>query len=126
MTIPADVIPLPSHTPGARRFSALRAARLGDVPMIPLVILVSIALVAVFANQLAPHNPEIGSLTARFKPPFWVKGGSTQYLLGTDQLGRDVLSRLIFGAPDSMVVGLTAVVFAVILGTTLGTISGYL
>ncbi len=126
MSIPADVIPLPSHTPGAPRFSALRAARLGDVPMIPLVILVSIALVAVFANQLAPHNPEIGSLTARFKPPFWMKGGSTQYLLGTDQLGRDVLSRLIFGARVSMVVGLTAVVFAGILGTTLGIVSGYL
>ena len=126
MSIPADVIPLPSHTPGAPRFSVLRAARLGDVPMIPLVILVGIAFVAVFANQLAPHNPEIGSLTARFKPPFWVKGGSTQYLLGTDQLGRDVLSRLIFGARVSMVVGLTAVVFAGIVGTTLGIVSGYL
>ena len=126
MSIPADVIPLPSHSPPTPRFSALRAARLGDIPMIPLVILVGIALVAVFANQLAPHNPEIGSLTARFKPPFWVKGGSTQYLLGTDQLGRDVLSRLIFGARVSMVVGLTAVVFAGIVGTTLGIISGYL
>src|SRR5205809_1906476 len=126
MSIPADVIPLPSHTPGAPRFSALRAARLGDVPMIPLVILVGIAFVAVFANQLAPHNPEIGSLTARFKPPFWVKGGSSQYLLGTDQLGRDVLSRLIFGARVSMVVGFTAVIFSGIVGTTLGILSGYL
>src|SRR6266550_2784223 len=126
MSIPADVIPLPSHTPGAPRFSVLRAARLGDVPMIPLVLLIGIALVAVFANQLAPHNPEIGSLTARFKPPFWVKGGSTQFLLGTDQLGRDVLSRLIFGARISMVVGLTAVAFAGVLGTVLGIISGYL
>jgi peptide/nickel transport system permease protein len=94
--------------------------------MIPLVILVGIALVAVFANQLAPHNPEIGSLTARFKPPFWVMGGSTEYLLGTDQLGRDVLSRLIFGARVSMVVGFTAVFFAGVLGTSLGILSGYL
>src|SRR6266571_4967596 len=126
MSIPADVIPLPSHTPGAPRFSALRAARLGDVPMIPLVILVGIALVAVFANQLAPHNPEIGSLAARFKPPFWEAGGSTKYLLGTDQLGRDVLSRLIFGARVSMIVGFTAVIFAGVIGTALGIISGYL
>src|SRR5438034_9772800 len=118
MSTPADVIRLPS--PRAPRFTAIRALRLGELPVIPLGILVGIALVAVFANQLAPHNPEIGSLTARFKPPFWVKGGSTQYLLGTDQLGRDVLSRLIFGARVSMVVGLTAVVFAGILGTTLG------
>ena len=126
MSTPADVIRLPSRSPRAPRFAAIRAMRLGDVPMIPLVILVGIALVAVFANQLAPHNPEIGSLTARFKPPFWVTGGTTEYLFGTDQLGRDVLSRLIFGARVSMIVGFTAVVFAGILGTTLGILSGYL
>ena len=126
MSTPADVIRLPSRSPRAPRFAALRAARLGDVPMIPLVILVGIAFVAVFANQLAPHNPEIGALTARFKPPFWVTGGTTKYLLGTDQLGRDVLSRLIFGARVSMVVGFTAVIFAGVLGTSLGILSGYL
>ncbi|MGC2412263.1 MAG: ABC transporter permease [Stellaceae bacterium] len=123
MSTPADVIRLPTPRP---RFAAIRAMRLGDVPMLPLVILGVIALVAVFANQLAPHNPEVGSLTARFKPPFWVTGGSTEYLLGTDQLGRDVLSRLIFGARVSMVVGFTAVFFAGIVGTVLGIVSGYL
>ncbi len=123
MSTPADVIRLPTPSP---RFAAIRAMRLGDVPMLPLVILGVIALVAVFANQLAPHNPEVGSLTARFKPPFWVTGGSTEYLLGTDQLGRDVLSRLIFGARVSMVVGFTAVFFAGIVGTVLGIVSGYL
>jgi peptide/nickel transport system permease protein len=100
--------------------------RLKDFPLIPALILGSIALVAIFANFLAPHNPEIGSLTARFKPPFWQTGGTTKYLLGTDQLGRDVLSRLIFGARVSMVVGFTAVIFAGTVGTTLGIISGYL
>jgi len=123
MSTPADVIRLPSPPP---RVAALRAIRLGDYPVIPIAILVVIALVAVFANQLAPHNPEIGSLTARFKPPFWVMGGSTEYLLGTDQLGRDVLSRLIFGARVSMVVGFTAVIFAGVVGTVLGIVSGYL
>jgi peptide/nickel transport system permease protein len=123
MSTPADVIRLASPPP---RFAAIRAIRLGDVPLIPIFILVSIALIAVFANQLAPHNPEVGSLTARFKPPFWLKGDSTEYLLGTDQLGRDVLSRLIFGARVSMVVGFTAVIFAGVVGTTLGIISGYL
>jgi peptide/nickel transport system permease protein len=91
-----------------------------------MAILVTIALVAIFANQLAPHNPEIGSLTARFKPPFWQTGGSLKYLLGTDQLGRDVLSRLIFGARVSMVVGIMAVLVAGVVGTTLGILSGYL
>jgi peptide/nickel transport system permease protein len=100
--------------------------RLGDFPVVPTSILLVIALVAIFANQLAPYDPEIGSLAARFKPPFWQNGGSAKYLLGTDQLGRDVLSRLIFGARVSMVVGITAVIVAGSLGTLLGILSGYL
>ena len=123
MSTPADVIRLPSPP---SRFAALNRFRLGDIPVVPITILGVIIFVAIFANQLAPHNPEVGALTARFKPPFWLKGGTTEYLLGTDQLGRDVLSRLIFGARVSMIVGITAVVFAGILGTTLGIISGYL
>ena len=102
------------------------SVRLGDFPLIPSLILLSVAFVAIFANLLAPHNPEVGSLAARFRPPVWQTGGSTQYLLGTDQLGRDVLSRLIFGARVSMVVGFTAVIFAGAIGTALGILSGYL
>ena len=102
------------------------SARLGDFPLIPSLILLSVAFVAIFANLLAPHNPEVGSLAARFRPPVWQTGGSTQYVLGTDQLGRDVLSRLIFGARVSMVVGFTAVIFAGAIGTALGILSGYL
>lgn len=123
MSTPADVIALPSPPPSASR---RRQIRIGDFPVIPTTILVAIALIAVFANQLAPHNPEIGSLTARFKPPFWQTGGSMKYLLGTDQLGRDVLSRLIFGARVSMVVGIMAVLVAGVVGTALGILSGYL
>ena len=125
MSIPADVVRLPSSPPRPR-FAALRRLRLADVPITPTLILLTIALVAIFANQLAPHNPEVGALTARFKPPFWMTGGSTDFLLGTDQLGRDVLSRLIFGARVSMVVGFTAVIFSGVIGTTLGILSGYL
>jgi len=121
MSIQTELIALPPRSPS--RFAALR---LGDFPLIPALILGVIAFVAIFANLLAPHNPEIGSLTARFRPPFWQTGGSAKYLLGTDQLGRDVLSRLIFGARVSMVVGFTAVIFAGTVGTTLGIISGYL
>ena len=121
MSTQAETILLP---PRIRRRPV--AIRLGDFPMIPAAILVIIGLVAIFANVLAPHNPEIGSLVARFKPPFWQTGGSTKYVLGTDQLGRDVLSRLIFGARVSVVVGFTAVIFAGVVGTTLGILSGYL
>jgi peptide/nickel transport system permease protein len=121
MSIQTELIALPPRSPS--RFASLR---LGDFPLIPALILGVIAFVAIFADLLAPHNPEIGSLTARFRPPFWQTGGSAKYLLGTDQLGRDVLSRLIFGARVSMVVGFTAVIFAGTVGTTLGIISGYL
>ncbi len=123
MTVATDVGRLPSQSP---RFAALRRFRPGDFPLLPVLILGTIAFVAIFAEFLAPHNPEVGMLTARFKPPFWMERGSYEYLLGTDQLGRDVLSRLIFGARVSMVVGLTAVLVAGIIGTTLGIISGYL
>ena len=123
MSLLTDVAHLPS---GPSRFAALRRFRLGDFPVLPVAILGTIAFVAIFAEFLAPHNPEVGMLTARFKPPFWMARGSYEYLLGTDQLGRDVLSRLIFGARVSMIVGITAVLVAGIIGTTLGIISGYL
>ena len=103
------------------RFSALR---LRNFPVIPAVILGCIAFMAIFANVLAPHNPEVGLLTARFRPPAWQAGGSMEHVFGTDQLGRDVLSRLIFGARVSMVVGFTAVIFAGVVGTTLGIMAG--
>src|SRR6478672_13700445 len=123
MSLLTDVARLPA---GPSRFAALRRFRLGDFPLLPVLILGTIAFVAIFADFLAPHNPEVGMLTARFKPPFWMARGSYEYLLGTDQLGRDVLSRLIFGARVSMIVGITAVLVAGIIGTTLGIISGYL
>jgi peptide/nickel transport system permease protein len=121
MTIQAETIALPARVATRRRLSWI-----GDIPLFPLLIIGGIAFVAIFANQLAPHNPEVGVLADRFHPPFWQAGGSTQYLLGTDQLGRDVLSRLIFGARISMIVGFTAVIVAGFIGTTLGIASGYL
>ncbi len=109
-----------------REPSRFALVRLDGFPIVPVLILGTIALLALFANFLAPHDPEVGRLVMRFKPPFWQAGGSTAHLLGTDHLGRDVLSRLIFGARVSMVVGFTAVIFAGAVGTALGIISGYL
>src|SRR5215510_11389458 len=104
----------------------LPTIRIGDFPLIPAAILVVIGLLAIFAELIAPYNPEVGVLGQRFKPPFWQAGGSEAHLLGTDHLGRDVLSRLIFGARVSMVVGFTAVIVAGVLGTLLGILSGYM
>jgi peptide/nickel transport system permease protein len=68
----------------------------------------------------------VGTLGERVRPPVWQQGGSEKFLLGSDHLGRDVLSRLIFGARVSIVVGFTAVLVAGVIGTILGILSGYL
>jgi peptide/nickel transport system permease protein len=116
---------------GSRAATLTLAARLASFrtdgfPLIPMSILGALLFMAVFANVLAPHDPEVGSLGERFRPPFWQQGGSEKFLLGSDHLGRDVLSRLIFGARVSIVVGFTAVLVAGVLGTGLGILSGYL
>ena len=103
----------------------LAALRVGSFPVIPVAILAILGLVAIFADVIAPYDPQVGVLGDRFRPPAWVAGGSTSYLLGTDHVGRDVLSRLMFGARVSMIVGFTAVIIAGVIGTTLGILSGY-
>src|SRR5215510_7295002 len=116
-------------TPAAVTTTAPRPTafwRSRDFPLVPVLILTVIVLVAIFADFLAPYDPQIGSLARRFRPPAWETGGSMAYLLGTDHVGRDVLSRLIFGARVSMIVGLTAVLVAGGIGTLLGILSGYL
>jgi peptide/nickel transport system permease protein len=100
--------------------------RLSGFPVIPIFILSLILFVAVFADFLAPYDPQVGSLAHRFRPPAWQQGGSMKYLLGTDHVGRDVLSRLIFGARVSMIVGTAAVLVAGSIGTLLGIVSAYL
>ena len=100
--------------------------RLSSYPVIPLAIIAAMVLIALGADVIAPHNPEVGSLGMRFRPPVWQAGGSSAYLLGTDHLGRDVLSRLLFGARVSLVVGFTAVIVAGVLGVVLGITAGYM
>ena len=100
--------------------------RIEGLPIFPVAILLVFAILAIFADVIAPHDPQVGLLGERFRPPAWQQGGSTSHLLGTDHVGRDVLSRLIFGARVSLLVGFTAVIFAGVLGTILGILSGYL
>jgi peptide/nickel transport system permease protein len=94
--------------------------------IIPVIILTIIVLVAIFAPLLAPYDPVKISLTDRLMPPFWAEDGSTEHFLGTDKLGRDVLSRLIFGARISLSVSLLVILITSAIGTTLGIIGGYL
>jgi peptide/nickel transport system permease protein len=81
---------------------------------------------AIFAEHIAPHEPNKQRLIARFKPPVWMVGGSTTYLLGTDNVGRDIWSRIIHGSRISLVVGICAVGISMLIGVTLGLLSGYL
>jgi peptide/nickel transport system permease protein len=106
--------------------SRLAFIRTQGFPLIPISILLGVLLVAIFANVIAPHNPEVGVLGDRFRPPAWQANGTIDHLLGTDHLGRDVLSRLIFGARISVIVGLMVIIVAGFVGTALGIISGYM
>jgi peptide/nickel transport system permease protein len=83
------------------------------------------ALVAIFAPLLVPHDPFAQNLSQRLLPPIWLPGGSAAHLLGTDQIGRDYLSRLILGARISMMIGATTILTAGTIGTTLGVLGGY-
>jgi peptide/nickel transport system permease protein len=80
---------------------------------------------ALFAPVLAPHDPYAQSLKERLKPPAWAEEGSTKHLLGTDQLGRDVLSRLIYGARISLIVAGVAVFIAAVMGVGVGLIAAF-
>ena len=91
-----------------------------------LVFMVVLVLVAIFAPLVAPHAPDVQNRDALLVPPFWEAGGSLTYILGTDAVGRDMLSRLIFGARYSLFIGLFVVTLALAAGVTLGTLSGYL
>ncbi len=74
---------------------------------------------------MAPHDPAKQSLIRRFTPPVWAPGGNASYPLGTDQVGRDILSRMIHGARVSLIVSMIAFFVGGIIGTTLGLVSGY-
>ncbi len=103
---------------------------LGELRKHPIVILGGIViflyiLAAIFADQITVHDPTIGNLRERLNPPAWYLEGSWEYPLGTDAQGRDLLTRIIYGARVSLIVGLLSVGISVGIGLLLGTITGY-
>lgn len=103
-----------------------RWQQLKRYPLVPLAILVFLLVIpAIFAPLVAPHDPFLGSLSNRLTPPVWQDGGTMEHILGTDKLGRDMLSRIIYGARVSLTVSLIAIFVGGIIGITLGLISGY-
>ncbi|MCB0366852.1 MAG: ABC transporter permease subunit [Bdellovibrionaceae bacterium] len=90
-----------------------------------LVLLTVLSLVALLAPWVAPHDPTWVNEGALNIPPFWMTGGSVEFLLGTDDIGRDVLSRLIYGARVSLGVGLMVVTLTLATGSFFGLLAGY-
>lgn len=93
--------------------------------MLGLVILASLVILAAFAPWISPYNPYDQQLPQRLLPPVWVHGGSAAHLLGTDHLGRDYLSRLIYGARVSLLIGFGAASIGCVIGVTLGMCAGF-
>ena len=103
--------------------SAARSAI--SIPIIPVAILATMALGAIFANQVAPHQPLQMDLSNALAPPFYHEGGSWTHPLGTDRLGRDIFSRLIHGGQVSLFLAFSVLVIGGTIGTALGLTSGY-
>jgi peptide/nickel transport system permease protein len=104
----------------------LRWDSLRRLPIVPLIVITLFVITALCGQRLAPNDPYETSLRARLLPPAWMEGGDQRYLLGTDRLGRDILSRIIVGARPSFNVALAALVFGSVLGSFVGMVSGYL
>ncbi len=102
-----------------RYFSANKGALAG------LFIVVFVLLIAIFADVLAPYPPSITDSTAFLLPPAWTAGGSSAHWLGTDAIGRDILSRLMHGSRLSLTIGIAVVAVSIVVGVTLGLLAGY-
>src|SRR5262249_9306371 len=115
----------------AKAFSKVTGFLL-DAPLVPLLIITAVVFGAIFADVLAPHDPEVSVKSASgrpvpsYLPPFWMEGGSLSTPLGTDFHSRDILSRLLYGARVSLLVGGVGTLVAGALGTLLGILAGYL
>lgn len=93
--------------------------------MLGVLVVGGALLCALLAPWIAPHDPTLTNISKALLPPFWMDGASPEYLLGTDHLGRDILSRLIYGSQVSMLVGLTAVLISGSIGVVAGLLGGY-
>lgn len=123
----APTVPIRQSSPVGGRFAhLLRLLRRDRLALLGLVILVGFVLIAIFAPLLAPHDPLAQNLRASRLPPAWQEGGSWEHPLGTDRLGRDLLSRILYGARVSLLVGFFGATLACLLGLVAGVLAGYL
>jgi peptide/nickel transport system permease protein len=103
----------------------MRPSRVPTLLLLAAAPIAAAVVCAVWAPQLAPYDPTTGDLSARLQPPAWMAAGSARHLLGTDQLGRDILSRVVFGARVSLLVGVVSSLIGGTVGVALGMLGGY-
>ena len=120
----AEVTLVVQRPPAATRV-ARRAWQLRRWPLIPMFILTVFVVTGLAAPLIAPHDPERGELRDRNIPPAWIDGGQSDFLLGTDHLGRDLLSRVVFGARISLTVVLVTLGVGMVIGVAGGLVAGW-
>lgn len=118
--LPPTVMPSPGVLSRlTRKLSGRRSLQIG------LAIFIVIALAGVLSPWLMPHDPFAQNMAQRMLPPVWTEKGTWEHILGTDKLGRDYLSRLLYGAQVSLLIGLSAALLSCLIGTTMGVLAGY-
>ncbi|MEU8952323.1 ABC transporter permease [Streptomyces sp. NPDC048489] len=126
MTVTSPPAAAPAAPAGlSPRAAALRTLLRNRLAVAALAVLAIMLLLAVLAPLIAPYDPNSQDLLLRLRPPVWQSGGSGAHPLGTDQLGRDMLSRVIYGTRVSLLVGAGAALLAGVIGTAVGLTSGY-
>ena len=99
--------------------------RVRRLPLIPMTIILLVIVAGIFADLIAPHNPRVGILSERNTPPAWSSEGTSNHLLGTDQQGRDMLSRILHGARISLIVAAVTLPTGGTIGVVLGLLAGW-
>jgi len=112
----------PAKAADAEQAPRVRSRRL---PVVALSVLGAFIAMAVLADWISPHSPTAMSLRERMLPPAWLEAGTVNHLLGTDRIGRDILSRIVHGARVSLAAGVMAVFVGGLVGSVLGLVSGY-
>ncbi len=123
ITVSSPLVAKPWYSPGTvlRNLWDLRR-----YPVIPIFILMIVLVIpAIFAELIAPYDPVESSLRNRLLPPFWMDGGGTDHILGTDKVGRDILTRLIYGSRVSVIIASISILVGGVIGVSLGIIGGY-
>jgi ABC-type dipeptide/oligopeptide/nickel transport system permease subunit len=124
-SLPGATLAYAEATVPAAGSRAWRKLTRNPAAILGALILLVVVGAALAAPWIAPHDPAKQSLLRRFTPPVWAAGGNPAYPLGTDQVGRDILSRMIHGARISLLVGVLSMVVSVLVGVTLGLVSGF-